>query len=269
MTINWDESNNYDDIYKPIELDLAEFLNKIESKLDIKSNDSENVHRSLEKNKFNVFMNLDAEKNLKKHLSIDPRNETGGVIVGQAYYCKKTKIYYTKILGAIPALHTVGNVVHFTFTAASWQSILRVKKQDFPTSTIVGWYHSHPGHGIFLSGVDLNTQRTLFNKAWDIAIVYDPQRKEIGYFYSIEGKPTIPIYFTENKVTDVDKSTHDIGNKNTESPVDNETIVDIPAGENIRIESEGRDEVSNEIDREDRRSESLLTKVRKFLFSKD
>jgi hypothetical protein len=71
---------------------------------------------------------------------------------------------------------------------------LEVQKRDFNGLTILGWYHSHPGHGIFLSGTDLNTQRLSFNKIWQIAIVYDPLRHEIGYFYGADGKRTQPVY---------------------------------------------------------------------------
>jgi len=28
---------------------------------------------------------------------------------------------------------------------------------------VVGWYHSHPGFGCWLSGVDINTQQVSFN----------------------------------------------------------------------------------------------------------
>ena len=41
----------------------------------------------------------------------------------------------------------------------------------------VGWYHSHPGFGCWLSGIDCNTQKLLqtINKTW-IAMVVDPYR---------------------------------------------------------------------------------------------
>ncbi|NJL57944.1 hypothetical protein HC928_24580 [bacterium] len=55
--------------------------------------------------------------------------------------------------------------MHFRFTPECWQAILRIQKDQYPQTTIVGWYHSHPGHGIFLSGTDLNTQRLSFGKS--------------------------------------------------------------------------------------------------------
>lgn len=41
----------------------------------------------------------------------------------------------------------------------------------------VGWYHSHPGYGCWLSGIDVGTQ-TLYQKHQEpwIAIVIDPKR---------------------------------------------------------------------------------------------
>ena len=42
---------------------------------------------------------------------------------------------------------------------------------------IVGWYHTHPGFGIFLSGMDLFIQDHFFNLPWQVAFVYDPLRR--------------------------------------------------------------------------------------------
>ena len=41
----------------------------------------------------------------------------------------------------------------------------------------VGWYHSHPGFGCWLSGIDCNTQKfmQMVNKTW-FALVVDPYR---------------------------------------------------------------------------------------------
>lgn len=47
---------------------------------------------------------------------------------------------------------------------------------------IVGWYHSHPGHTCFLSKTDLETQRTMFNQPYHVAIVIDPLNEDIKAF---------------------------------------------------------------------------------------
>ncbi len=47
---------------------------------------------------------------------------------------------------------------------------------------VVGWYHSHPGFGCWLSGVDINTQQSfeaLSERA--VAVVVDPIQSVKGF----------------------------------------------------------------------------------------
>ena len=53
---------------------------------------------------------------------------------------------------------------------------------------VVGWYHSHPGFGCWLSGVDINTQQSfeaLSDRA--VAVVVDP-------IQSVKGKVVIDAF---------------------------------------------------------------------------
>lgn len=55
----------------------------------------------------------------------------------------------------------------------------------FRPEMVVGWYHSHPGFGCWLSGVDINTQQSfeaLSERA--VAVVVDP-------IQSVKGKVKI------------------------------------------------------------------------------
>lgn len=54
---------------------------------------------------------------------------------------------------------------------------------------VVGWYHSHPGFGCWLSGVDINTQQSfeaLSERA--VAVVVDP-------IQSVKGKVCAGLYW--------------------------------------------------------------------------
>jgi len=53
---------------------------------------------------------------------------------------------------------------------------------------LVGWYHSHPGHGCFLSSTDIATQKGMFDRPYHTALVVDPVRREIGAFCLNEGE---------------------------------------------------------------------------------
>ena len=53
---------------------------------------------------------------------------------------------------------------------------------------IVGWYHSHPGYGCFMSETDLNTHQGAFVSPYQLALVIDPKSFEIEAFRVEEGK---------------------------------------------------------------------------------
>lgn len=48
-------------------------------------------------------------------------------------------------------------------------------------SRIVGWYHSHPGHGLFLSQTDVDTHMQFYQfSPYAISLVADPKSEEFG-----------------------------------------------------------------------------------------
>ena len=58
---------------------------------------------------------------------------------------------------------------------------------------ILGWYHSHPNYGPWLSGIDVNTQKNMQMVGPMLAIVIDPIRTEIS------GRVDIGAFRTCNK----------------------------------------------------------------------
>lgn len=66
--------------------------------------------------------------------------------------------------------------------------MLDMLKQTGRPEMVVGWYHSHPGFGCWLSGVDINTQQSfeaLTSRA--VAVVVDP-------IQSVKGKVVIDAF---------------------------------------------------------------------------
>lgn len=63
---------------------------------------------------------------------------------------------------------------------------------------IVGWYHSHPGFGCFLSHIDHNTQRGIFNQPHHSALVIDPQLQELELYGGME-RISFRIYWDKNQ----------------------------------------------------------------------
>ncbi|MFX1394048.1 MAG: Mov34/MPN/PAD-1 family protein [Promethearchaeota archaeon] len=50
---------------------------------------------------------------------------------------------------------------------------------------IVGWWHSHPNFGCFLSSTDVKTQKFFFPESYQIALVIDPI-KDCFKFFSLD-----------------------------------------------------------------------------------
>ena len=62
----------------------------------------------------------------------------------------------------------------FKFTHDPWSEISR-ERDEFPDELqIVGWYHTHPDWGVFLSGMDMFICDNFFNKRLDVALVIAP-----------------------------------------------------------------------------------------------
>jgi hypothetical protein len=71
---------------------------------------------------------------------------------------------------------------HVTFTQDTWEHIYKTKDRDYPDERIVGWYHSHPGFGVFLSDHDTFIHKNFFSSPQQVAWVYDPHSDEEGCF---------------------------------------------------------------------------------------
>jgi COP9 signalosome complex subunit 5 len=61
----------------------------------------------------------------------------------------------------------------------------------------IGWYHSHPGYGCWLSGIDVSTQMTnqMYQEPW-VAVVIDPKRTVASGRVDIGAFRTYPQGYT-------------------------------------------------------------------------
>ncbi len=121
--------------------------------------------------------------NIKNHGRSSLREEVCGVLVGNLCVDRK-KGSFLKIIGWIEgryAEHQAGNV---TFKSETWDFIHLELSAKYPESQIVGWYHTHPGFGIFLSAMDVFIHTNFFNFPWQPAYVFDPQAETDGFFFA-------------------------------------------------------------------------------------
>lgn len=126
------------------------------------------------------------------HVRSTTDREVGGFLVGSLVEGDDPK---TRIVAAIPALKAVGASANVTFTHDVWDEALATVDRDHPGQRIVGWYHSHPDFGVFLSEYDLFIHRNFFPLPAMMALVVDPVRGEAGWFTTVgEGVEQVDSY---------------------------------------------------------------------------
>ncbi len=110
--------------------------------------------------------------------------EVAGVLVGPRPEKQPDGRYRVHILDTIIAKHTVMHGASVTYTPESWRYMTDKLHERYPdeTAVIVGWYHTHPGFGIFLSGMDLFIHQNFFTQIWHVALVLDPRAQTSGFF---------------------------------------------------------------------------------------
>lgn len=177
--IVWQESES---AYKPAEQPLSEFLLR------------RGLACNLERAPLLAFIHQSCIAAMQSHAGQDILREQAGILCGQAWLDPGGQLYI-EVATAV-AVETVNTPSHFRFHEKSWQAVWNKMGSD---ANILGWYHSHPGMGIFLSATDLRTQQLYFGAPWQIAVVLDPVSRELGVFCGGERiEPEIIILTTDS-----------------------------------------------------------------------
>ena len=116
-------------------------------------------------------------------------NEVGGSLLGRAY--RFDGYLAVEIAVILPGIVEDAGPLHVTLGANTWAELIQKHQKNFPDLMFVGWYHSHPGFGIYLSHMDENVHRSFFFRNWHIAYVMNGQHDTGGFFgwYNGEIKP--------------------------------------------------------------------------------
>jgi proteasome lid subunit RPN8/RPN11 len=119
---------------------------------------------------------------IRQHARAHMKTEVCGVLIGE----QRGEV--VEVQASIEALNAAQAGTHVTFTQDAWEEIYRVKDEKYPEHRIVGWYHSHPGFGVFLSEHDTFIHKNFFSAPNQVAWVYDPHTDEEGCFGWFDGK---------------------------------------------------------------------------------
>lgn len=114
---------------------------------------------------------------IEEHMAANPLTPCGGVVIGNA----SPKANLVLVTAALP-VDLANDAAHFGFTDSVWQALVDRVSATYRNQRIVGWYHSRPGQGVYMSHADRATHSTLFSHVWQVAYVYDHEAQARGFF---------------------------------------------------------------------------------------
>lgn len=115
---------------------------------------------------------------IEKHCFSELQVEVGGFLLG------KHSDGVSEIKAAVKAEKTKQSQAQLTFTHETWDELHKFIDEQHPELELIGWYHSHPGFGVFLSDYDAFIQHSFFSGPQNVALVIDPLKGLRGWFIS-------------------------------------------------------------------------------------
>jgi proteasome lid subunit RPN8/RPN11 len=148
---------------------------------------------------FRLYMSPDVRRGIEAHAKADVGVEICGVLVG--HWERDEDGPYARVTDFIRCENATSKFAEVTFTHESWAQINKEMDSRHADARIIGWYHSHPDFGIFLSDRDCFIQQHFFSGPGQVAYVIDPVRDLEGVFAWHNGKPTLlPHFWVGNSV---------------------------------------------------------------------
>jgi proteasome lid subunit RPN8/RPN11 len=139
----------------------------------------------VEENK-NIYILQQVYKDIHKFTQNKTTNESGGMLIGYTIEeFGKTNIV---VIGFIEAKYCEATPTTLKFTHETWDYVHKEMDKKYPEGKIVGWIHTHPDFGIFLSEYDKFIHENFFNEEYQIAYVVDPIQDIEGFYFWINGK---------------------------------------------------------------------------------
>ena len=136
-------------------------------------------------NEFEVYITKISMDKIMEHCKeySERRLEVMGFLIGDVYKWKKSVFILVKDVATTDLESTNISV---RFDKGGYERLFDGLDDLHYDYVIVGWYHSHPGLGCFLSSKDVDTQKRMFKRSFHTALVVDPIKKEMKA-YKLKG----------------------------------------------------------------------------------
>jgi proteasome lid subunit RPN8/RPN11 len=150
--------------------------------------------------RYQMLVRRSVLNDIRAHARSNPEVEVCGVLVGKVYHDGHAP--WGWISANIRGNYASGRNAQVTFKSETWTHIHQEMEARFQGQRILGWYHSHPGFGIFLSEMDVFIQENFFAESWQVAFVDDPRSGDRGLFVWRKGQTTREEFLVEEDVTE-------------------------------------------------------------------
>jgi proteasome lid subunit RPN8/RPN11 len=116
-----------------------------------------------------IFFQQEAVVALQEHLKSSPTQAIFGFLIGDVYRDPETGVLYTIIDKTLKLSQAIYGDKTEVVVSRLWD---RMQEQLAKASAhLLGWYHSHPGQGGFLTAHDVETHQKYFTDPWHVAIL--------------------------------------------------------------------------------------------------
>ena len=142
------------------------------------------IGERVEENK-NIYIYQAVYKQIHKFTKNKTTNESGGMLVGTVIeeFGKSNII----ISGFVEAKYCEATPTTLKFTHETWDYVHKEIEKHHNGKKSVGWIHTHPDFGIFLSEYDKFIHQNFFSEDYQVAYVVDPIQKIEGFYFWING----------------------------------------------------------------------------------
>ncbi len=110
--------------------------------------------------------------------------EIGGFLLGKYMFSAASNQYQITLEQFVPITAEKQDAYQIEFSTDSIVRELGGAQHKFPDLTLMGWFHTHPGHGLFLSKPDLNIHEGFFHEKYQVAMEIDSlsDNLDTGFF---------------------------------------------------------------------------------------
>jgi proteasome lid subunit RPN8/RPN11 len=131
-----------------------------------------------------VYIRDDVLKAMHKRAREAGDYEVGGFYLGGLHRYEGRR--YVDITVQVPAFKAESARAQLTFSNDAQKQFHEIMEKEHAGELVLGWYHTHPGYGVFLSSYDMFIHQNFYAREYHTAIVIDPHAsgpvRDVGVF---------------------------------------------------------------------------------------